>query len=119
MAGASENINVHGQSRCHAPKFSRRHPMIPKLYVMPWKQDMKNQRLLMKNAGLVEVPCVDQEESLYLEGRERLCHGQDRKELSNTSSIIPGQSGATALNASHLSRYNSSAVTSRNLFQQP
>lgn len=37
----------------HIPTFSARHPMIPKLYVMPWKQDMKNQRLL-KKAGTTE-----------------------------------------------------------------
>uniref|UniRef100_A0A669ERJ3 Uncharacterized protein n=1 Tax=Oreochromis niloticus TaxID=8128 RepID=A0A669ERJ3_ORENI len=36
------------RSSCHIPTFSARHPMIPKLYVMPWKQDMKNRRLLMK-----------------------------------------------------------------------
>lgn len=93
--------------------------MIPRLYVMPWKQDMKNQRLLLKNAGLAGSPCVPQEESLYVEGRERLCHGQDRTELSKTPSFTPSQAGVTAPNASHYSRYNSSVVTTRSLFQQP
>lgn len=36
------------RSCTHIPSFSARHPMIPKLYVMPWKQDMKHQRLLKK-----------------------------------------------------------------------
>lgn len=36
------------RSNSHVPTFSKKHPMIPKLYVMPWKQDMKNQKHLMK-----------------------------------------------------------------------
>uniref|UniRef100_A0A671URE9 Uncharacterized protein n=1 Tax=Sparus aurata TaxID=8175 RepID=A0A671URE9_SPAAU len=60
------------RSSSHIPTFSARHPMIPKLYVMPWKQDMKNQRLLIKNAALAGIPVVPLEESLCFCGREML-----------------------------------------------
>ncbi|KAM4615823.1 uncharacterized protein ACJ7VT_008839, partial [Polymixia lowei] len=110
-------------SHSHIPEFSARHPMIPKLYVMPWKHDMKNQRLLLKNAGLAGIPVLPHEESLCLCGRERLCHGQDRTGLSHTSSssdtYTHTQTGLTAHHSSHFSRYNSSVVTTRHLHQAP
>uniref|UniRef100_A0A672ZPW2 Uncharacterized protein n=1 Tax=Sphaeramia orbicularis TaxID=375764 RepID=A0A672ZPW2_9TELE len=67
------------RSSAHVPTFSARHPMIPRLYVMPWRQDMKNQRLLLKVA-LAQIPVLPHEESLCLCGRERLCHIQDQKQ---------------------------------------
>ncbi|XP_042372132.1 testis-expressed protein 43-like, partial [Plectropomus leopardus] len=99
------------------------HPMIPKLYVMPWKQDMKNQRLLMKNAALAEIPAAPLQESLCFCGRERLCQGQDSSHRassssSSSSSSAPlSQTRLTAHHSSHLSRYNSSVVTTRRLYQ--
>ncbi|KAI4820992.1 hypothetical protein KUCAC02_028945 [Chaenocephalus aceratus] len=101
MAGAAGSSHQHERSCSHAPTFSAQHPMIPKLYVMPWKQDMKNQRLLMK-------------ESLWFCGRERLCHSQ---ESPSSSFALLTQSGQTAHHSSHFSRYNSSVVTTRRLYQ--
>ncbi|KAJ8262752.1 hypothetical protein COCON_G00152090 [Conger conger] len=102
----------------HMPAFSVRHPMIPKLYVMPWKQDMKNHRLLLKNVSLAQIPRVAHEDSLFLESSERLCHGQDR-----VGALDPATPGLphTCLpppTASHLSRYNSSLATTRGLYGQ-
>uniref|UniRef100_A0A3Q3EQ06 Testis expressed 43 n=1 Tax=Labrus bergylta TaxID=56723 RepID=A0A3Q3EQ06_9LABR len=74
-------FNRPRRSCSHIPTFSAQHPMIPKLYVMPWKQDMKNQRVLMKNAALAGIPVVPLEESLCLSGQERLCHSQDSTHL--------------------------------------
>ncbi|XP_047448742.1 testis-expressed protein 43-like isoform X1 [Mugil cephalus] len=71
MADAAGSSEPHERSRSHIPTFSGGHPMIPKLYVMPWKQDMKNQRLLMKNAALAGIPVLPLEESLCFCGRER------------------------------------------------
>ncbi|XP_044052218.1 testis-expressed protein 43-like [Siniperca chuatsi] len=113
----------HQHERCcsHIPTFSARHPMIPRLYVMPWKQDMKNQRLLVKNAALAGIPVVPLEESLCFCGRERLCHGQDSTSSSSSSSSSSpaplSQTGLTAHHSSHFSRYNSSVVTTRRLYQ--
>ncbi|KAJ8380961.1 hypothetical protein SKAU_G00017390 [Synaphobranchus kaupii] len=78
--------------------------MIPKLYVMPWKEDMKNQRLLLKNGSLAQIPCGLHEESLFLERRERLCHGQDRVGSLDPSAPSPQQSCLPPPIASHLSR---------------
>uniref|UniRef100_A0AAY5L7X1 Testis expressed 43 n=1 Tax=Esox lucius TaxID=8010 RepID=A0AAY5L7X1_ESOLU len=103
----------------HVTEFSIKHPMIPKLYVMPWKQDMKNQRLLIKNAALAGVPHEPQEESLYFEGRERLCHEQDRGGILELSAFSATQTGLEAQNASHFSRYNSSVVTTCQLYSYP
>ncbi|CAJ1069671.1 testis-expressed protein 43 [Xyrichtys novacula] len=122
MAAAARS-SEHGQSCPHIPKFSAQHPMIPKLYVMPWKQDMKNQGLVMKNATLAGIPVVPLEESLCLFGRERLCHCQDPSQslLSSSSSsssyTLLRQTGLTAHHSSHFSRYNSSVVTTRQLYQ--
>uniref|UniRef100_A0A3Q4MU62 Testis expressed 43 n=1 Tax=Neolamprologus brichardi TaxID=32507 RepID=A0A3Q4MU62_NEOBR len=93
------------RSSCHVPTFSARHPMIPKLYVMPWKQDMKNRRLLMK-AALVGIPVVPLEESLCFCGRERLCHSQDSAYRTTSSSSSPpfSQTGLPAHCSSHFSR---------------
>ncbi|XP_047448743.1 uncharacterized protein LOC125012694 isoform X2 [Mugil cephalus] len=60
MADAAGSSEPHERSRSHIPTFSGGHPMIPKLYVMPWKQDMKNQRLLMK----VQQLCGDDQTAL-------------------------------------------------------
>ncbi|KAK5870654.1 hypothetical protein PBY51_003582 [Eleginops maclovinus] len=90
--------------------------MIPKLYVMPWKQDMKNQKLLMKNAALAEIPLVPLEESLCFSGRERLCHSQESTSSSSSSALLT-QTEQTAHHSSHFSRYNSSVVTTRRLYQ--
>ncbi|XP_019962026.1 sperm-associated microtubule inner protein 10 [Paralichthys olivaceus] len=123
MAEAAGSSQQHESSSSHVQTFSARHPMIPKLYVMPWKQDMKNQRLLMKNAALAEIPVVPLEESLCLRGRERLCHSQDvnrhfasSSSSSSSSSSAPlSHSGLPAHHSSHFSRYNSSVVTTRRL----
>ncbi|GAA6230975.1 testis-expressed sequence 43 protein [Lates japonicus] len=110
------------RSCSHVPTFSARHPMIPRLYVMPWKQDIKNQRLLMKNAAVAGIPVVPLEESLCFCGRERLCHSQDSNHRSASSSSSSSsapltQTERTAHLSSHLSRYNSSVVTTRRLYQ--
>ncbi|XP_074527124.1 sperm-associated microtubule inner protein 10-like [Halichoeres trimaculatus] len=124
MAAAAGSSDQHERSCSHIPAFSARHPMIPKLYVMAWRQDMENQRLLMKNAAQAGIPVVPLEESLCLSGRERLCHSQDSPQRSSSSSssssstsALLRQTGGTAHNSSHLSRYNSSVVTTRQLYQ--
>ncbi|KAM9360032.1 sperm-associated microtubule inner protein 10-like [Symphorus nematophorus] len=121
MSAAAGSSHQHERSCSHIPTFSARHPMIPKLYVMPWKQDMKNQRLLMKNAALAGIPVVPLEESLCFCGRERLCHGQDSTHCSTSSSSSSSapliQRGVTAHLSSQFSRYNSSVVTTRQLYQ--
>ncbi|XP_028269838.1 testis-expressed protein 43-like [Parambassis ranga] len=120
-AGSSDQHDPR-QSCSHIPTFSTRHPMIPKLYVMPWRQDMKNRKLLMKNAALAGIPVVPLEETLCLGGRERLCHSQDSTHSSTSSSSASSspplrQTGLTAHHSSPFSRYNSSVVTTRQLYQ--
>ncbi|XP_023130030.1 testis-expressed protein 43 [Amphiprion ocellaris] len=122
MAEAAEKPDQHEQTSSHVLTFSARHPMIPRLYVMPWRRDMKHQRLLMKNAALAGIPTVPLEESLCFCGRERLCHGQDSNNRSSSSSSSSSsaplsQTLLTAHHSSHLSRFNSSVVTTRSLYQ--
>ncbi|XP_072243009.1 sperm-associated microtubule inner protein 10-like [Leuresthes tenuis] len=118
MADAAGTSDRH-ESRSHIPTFSARHPMIPKLYVMPWRQDMRNQRLLMKNAALAGIPVVPLQESLCFCGRERLRHSQDSTHCSTSPSTSASfyHKGLTAQLSSHFSRYNSSVVTTRRLYQ--
>ncbi|KAK2838138.1 hypothetical protein Q5P01_015350 [Channa striata] len=119
MAAAAGSCLQHEKSCSHIPTFSARHPMIPRLYVMPWKQDMQNQRLLNKNAALAGIPVVPLEESLCFGGRERLCHSQDSTHCSSSPSHSGplGQTGLMVPNSSHFSRYNSSVLTVRQLHQ--
>ncbi|XP_035236033.1 testis-expressed protein 43-like [Anguilla anguilla] len=114
MAEMSMNTEPDKSAHHHVPAFSVRHPMIPKLYVMPWKQDMKNQRLLLK----AQVPRRPHEESLFLEGRERLCHGQGRAGSLDPTAPAPPLTCRPPPIASHLSRYNSSLTTTRGLYGQ-
>ncbi|KAI1900254.1 hypothetical protein AGOR_G00048100 [Albula goreensis] len=119
MAKISTHTGPNKLAHSHIPAFSVRHPMIPKLYVMPWKQDMKNQRLLLMNANLAQIPVGPHEESLCLEQRERLCHGQDRTGPLDSSAHSPPQTCLPPPIASHLSRYNSSLATTRGLYGVP
>uniref|UniRef100_A0A3B4UJ80 Uncharacterized protein n=1 Tax=Seriola dumerili TaxID=41447 RepID=A0A3B4UJ80_SERDU len=102
------------RSCSHIPTFSARHPMIPRLYVMSWKQDMKNQRLLMKvdtREGNKRTTCLC-EYILYLNvdlnhWKSRLCHSQDANHCSSSSSSSSPpliQTGLTAHHSSHFSR---------------
>ncbi|XP_043529884.1 testis-expressed protein 43-like [Chiloscyllium plagiosum] len=94
----------------HIPIFSDLHPCIPRRYVMPWKQDMKNSRLILKHQKLSGIPHDEGEESLFLERRERLCHGEDRLCLSDQmNQLTPGNMLHIPL-SSHLSRYRSTII---------
>uniref|UniRef100_A0A3P8U4H0 Uncharacterized protein n=1 Tax=Amphiprion percula TaxID=161767 RepID=A0A3P8U4H0_AMPPE len=98
------------QTSSHVPTFSAGHPMIPRLYGMPWRRDMKHQRLLMKvRPALAGIPTVPLEESLCFCGREHLCHGQNSNNRSSSSSSSSSsaplsQTLLTAHHSSHLSR---------------
>ncbi|XP_038659890.1 testis-expressed protein 43-like [Scyliorhinus canicula] len=94
----------------HIPIFSDLHPCIPRRYVMPWKQDMKNRRLILHHQKLSEIPNDEGEESLFLEKRERLCHGEDRLCLHDQmNQLTPGNILHIPI-SSHLSRYGSTIV---------
>ncbi|XP_078253125.1 sperm-associated microtubule inner protein 10-like [Rhinoraja longicauda] len=94
----------------HTPVFSVLHPCIPRLYVMPWKQNMKNRRLILLHQKLHNIPDDEGEESLFWEKRERLCHGEDRRCLEDQmNQLTPGY----ILNfpmSSHLSRYGGTMI---------
>ncbi|XP_053556462.1 testis-expressed protein 43 [Bombina bombina] len=71
--------DIKGLANSHVPEFSKRHPLIPKRYVMPWKQDMVNRKLITKYADLVGIYKGPHEESLFLENKERICHEEEFK----------------------------------------
>ncbi|KAE8635490.1 hypothetical protein XENTR_v10002641 [Xenopus tropicalis] len=77
MACAATVTDIKGLAHTHVPELSRRHPLIPKLYVMPWKHDMVNRKLILKHAGLAGVYKGPHEDTLFLENKERLCHGEE------------------------------------------
>ncbi|KAM8792544.1 sperm-associated microtubule inner protein 10 [Eudromia elegans] len=106
-----EHIKVFLSSRlanCHLPKFSNKNGMIPERYVMPWKQDMKNRKLILKNAELAGIYAGALEDSLFLGHRERLCHGEERKSIQEK---MPKEMLIADIPIySHLSRYQSSVI---------
>ncbi|KAM5299509.1 sperm-associated microtubule inner protein 10 [Ctenodactylus gundi] len=63
----------------HLPRFSLRQGIIPSRYVMPWKESMKFRRVNLKQAEACGIYTGPLEDSLFLDHRERLCHGEDRK----------------------------------------
>nr|XP_028605362.1 testis-expressed protein 43 [Podarcis muralis] len=108
LVSKAVNTDLKGLIHCHLPSFSYRHGMIPKLYVMPWKQDMKYRDMALKHAKLVELYSGPLEDSLFLEKRERHCHGEDRKQLLQK---VPCQLTVEDIPIySHLSRYHKSMV---------
>merc|ERR1739841_328873 len=61
-----------------APQFTPYHPLIPKLYIAEWKQDMRNRDRIVENCMLSGLP-YQAEDSLYLEKRERLNNVEPRE----------------------------------------
>ncbi|XP_048359456.1 testis-expressed protein 43 [Sphaerodactylus townsendi] len=102
------NTDLKGFVHCHLPRFSYRHGMIPNLYVMPWKQDMKYRKIKLKHADLVGLYSGASEDTLFLDKRERHCHGEDRNQLLLK---VPQQMAIADIPIySHLSRYHKSMV---------
>ncbi|KAL5009308.1 hypothetical protein ScPMuIL_014889 [Solemya velum] len=71
--------NLFQFSQTRVPGHSRLHPVIPRLYVPEWKTDMKNRRIITKNAALGGVPNFEHDENLFLDKREQLSYNiEDR-----------------------------------------
>ncbi|XP_040832296.1 testis-expressed protein 43 [Ochotona curzoniae] len=63
----------------HLPRFSLKQGLIPRHYIMPWKQNMKFRNLNLKQAEASGIYTGPLEDSLFLNHSERLCHGEDRQ----------------------------------------
>ncbi|KAG8456236.1 hypothetical protein GDO86_002145 [Hymenochirus boettgeri] len=74
--------DIKGLAHTHIPEFSRHHPLIPKHYVMAWKQDMVNRKLILRHADLAGVYRGPHEDSLFLENKARLCHGEEPNNIT-------------------------------------
>ncbi|XP_072269888.1 sperm-associated microtubule inner protein 10 [Pyxicephalus adspersus] len=119
MNSVATITNIKGLVHSHAPEFNRRHPIIPKHYVMPWKQDMVNRKLILRHADQSGVYRGPHEESLFLENKERLCHGEDRHFIMEKIKM-PLQMEHTDLPLhSSLSRYQSYVINQRSRELEP
>ncbi|XP_072506560.1 sperm-associated microtubule inner protein 10 isoform X2 [Notamacropus eugenii] len=65
-------------NQIHLPRFSFKQGLIPRHYVMSWKQDMKFRKVHLKHAQLSGIHPGPLEETLFLDRAERLCHGEER-----------------------------------------
>ncbi|CAI9170162.1 unnamed protein product [Rangifer tarandus platyrhynchus] len=76
-----ENSDKPANKCCeiHLPRFSLKQGMIPRSYVMPWKQNMKFRDVNLKHAEACGIHAGPLEDTLFLDHSERLCHGEDRK----------------------------------------
>ncbi|XP_036264952.1 testis-expressed protein 43 [Pipistrellus kuhlii] len=63
----------------HLPRFSLKQGIIPRRYVMPWKENMKFRNANLKHAEMSGIYAGPLEDSLFLNHSERLCHGEDRE----------------------------------------
>ncbi|XP_029475267.1 testis-expressed protein 43 [Rhinatrema bivittatum] len=107
MVSVATNTDLKGLVHSHVPAWSPRHPMIPKRYVMAWKQDMENRKMLLKIVERVKLHKGPEEDSLFLENRERLCHGEERESIKKKSKKQEVSLIDVPL-YSHLSRHRSS-----------
>lgn len=65
--------------------------LIPERYVPSWKQDMKNQKLLKKNAYLGGVPSHEHDESLYLARRELKNYNSENRYMVEDKTTLPSR----------------------------
>ncbi|XP_051838493.1 testis-expressed protein 43 [Antechinus flavipes] len=96
-------------NRIHLPRFSLKQGLIPRRYVMNWKQDMKFRKVHLKHAQLGGIHAGPLEESLFLEHSERLCHGEDRETVLKKTS--PHVKMADIPLYSPLSKYQSTVIS--------
>lgn len=113
MVSVATITDIKGLAHSHISEFSRRHPIIPKRYVMPWKQDMVNRKLITRHADLAGLYTGAQEESLFLQNKERLCHGEEHHIIMEKMKI-PLQHRMTDFPLhSPLSRYQSYMINQK------
>ncbi|KAG8598030.1 hypothetical protein GDO81_002473 [Engystomops pustulosus] len=113
MVSIGTITDMKGLAHSHVPEFSERHPIIPKRYVMPWKQDMENRKLLTRHADLAGLYRGPQEESLFWQNKERLCHGEEHHNIMKKIKM-PSQHHLTDFPLhSHLSRYQSYKINQK------
>ncbi|CAK8680454.1 unnamed protein product [Clavelina lepadiformis] len=116
--GAQTDVRQNNSIIQHLPSFSRLHPVIPKLYVPEWKTDMENRTRLIQNAKLAGIYPGPHDESLFLEKRERLTHGEKRGYVE-TKTLSPDRK--TLLRPSfpsHMSRYQSGLMYRRDPWEE-
>ncbi|KAM4710570.1 sperm-associated microtubule inner protein 10 [Discoglossus pictus] len=82
--------DIKGLASTHIPELSKRHPLLLKRYVMPWKEDMVNSKLIRKHADLMGLCKRPREDSLFLENKERLCHGEERQSIRDKAELPSG-----------------------------
>ncbi|XP_002710219.1 sperm-associated microtubule inner protein 10 [Oryctolagus cuniculus] len=78
---SDESLNrpLNRYEEIHLPRFSVKQGLIPRRYVMPWKQNMKFRNLNLKQADACGIYAGPLEDSLFLTHSERLCHGEERR----------------------------------------
>ncbi|XP_028000967.2 testis-expressed protein 43 [Eptesicus fuscus] len=79
---SDENSDKLASKKCseiHLPRFSLKQGLIPRRYVMPWKESMKFRNANLKHAEMCGIYAGPLEDSLFLNHSERLCHGEDRE----------------------------------------
>ncbi|XP_015977403.2 testis-expressed protein 43 [Rousettus aegyptiacus] len=86
LANSSSDENSYKpdnkNNEVHLPQFSLKQEMIPRRYVMPWKENMIFRNINLKHAEACGIYAGPLEDSLFLNHSERLCHGEDRKAVS-------------------------------------
>ncbi|PAA76923.1 hypothetical protein BOX15_Mlig010259g3 [Macrostomum lignano] len=113
MAANSRPCNALTQGNdVRIPWHSQAHPVIPKLYVQEWRQDMRNRELINTNAAIGMIPNHEHDDSLYLDRREQLVYNvEERARVDSKYEVPPREAMMKPPNHSSHSRYKSSLVT--------
>ncbi|XP_019587938.2 sperm-associated microtubule inner protein 10 [Rhinolophus sinicus] len=93
----------------HLPRFSLKQGMLPRRYVMPWKESMIFRNVNLKHAEACGIYAGPLEDSLFLNHSERLCHGEDRQVVAKKGP--PEIKIADIPLHSPLSRYQSTVIS--------
>ncbi|XP_025850814.2 sperm-associated microtubule inner protein 10 [Vulpes vulpes] len=100
---------IFRSTEVHLPRFSLKQGMIPRHYIMPWKENMIFRNMNLKHAEVRGIHAGPLEDSLFLNHSERLCHGEDRKVVLNKGP--PEIKIADMPLHSPLSRYQSTVIS--------
>ena len=71
------------------PIHSRQHPMIPRLYVMGWRNDMENRKHIINNAELGGVPHFEHDDNLFWEKKEQLSYNVEDRASVQAKVCVP------------------------------
>ncbi|CAF1132413.1 unnamed protein product [Brachionus calyciflorus] len=107
----SSSVDNLSKQDIRVPWYSKNHPMIPRFYVQPWTQDIKNRPILIHNAKNGGVPTYEHDDCLFLNKREQMTYNvQNRSQVDIRTNLPPRYEMLKPKNYQTTQRYNSNML---------